>query len=96
MVYKMSYHIIKQRENTKNNLKSTKKEGIEMNNKMEFFTTNMVLLTLLGIILMPGIADTWFEGTKYIFRATCMMCFYVTFMASTWTFGVIAFSGRKG
>ena len=60
-----------------------------MKNYGEYFTTNMLLLTILGIVIMPGIADTWYEGTKYIFRATSMTCFFICFMASTWAFGII-------
>ena len=60
-----------------------------MKNYGEYFTTNMVLLTILGMVIMPGVADTWYEGTKYVFRATSMTCFFICFMASTWAFGFL-------
>ena len=66
-----------------------------MKNYGEYFTVNMVLLTLLGIIIMPGIADTWFDGKTYIFRATSYTCSYFMFMAFTWAGGIMAIMERS-
>ena len=42
-----------------------------------------------SVVIMPGVADTWCEGTKYIFRAASMTCFFICFMASVWAFGFL-------
>jgi hypothetical protein len=74
---------------------NNKRKVQKMKNYAEYFTVNMFLLMLLGIIIMPGIADTWYEGTKYIFRKTTMTCFYMMFMCSAWGFGFVVLLDRE-
>jgi hypothetical protein len=73
---------------------NNKRKVLKMKNHAEYFTVNMFLLMILGVIIMPGITDTWFEGTKYIFRVTSFTCFYFMFMATTWTAGIMALTRK--